>query len=275
MGGRDDFDQAFKAVMAVRREELGEPPTPEELLAYRDGELAPEARQSVEDRLAIDPDAARVLADLAAFPEVEPAPGIAELTDEEVERRWHALHKKLQELPQRPAAARAPIASSPSVSSAVEPRRLRRSGWSPALRLAAAAVLVLAAGWIGFLSGRGSRPSPVNVAVAVVELTPLEEGRARSLPPSEVSGAPEEVVLVLGLPAASEIPEYRVEILDAQGARLWSGGGLHPTPLGTVQLSIRRSALPTGTSRIRLLDAESGSLLAIYELRLAESPESS
>jgi anti-sigma factor RsiW len=278
MGGRDDFDRAFKAVMAARRKELGEP-TAEELLDYRDGRLDPAARQSLEERLAIDPDAARALADLAAFPEVEPAPGVAEFKDDEVERRWQILHEKLKELPQQPAmalvAAPAPAASSPSAPTPIEPLHPRRSGWIPALRLAAAAVLALAAGWIGFLSGRASRPSPVNVAVALVELAPLEEGRARSLPPVEVPGAPEEVVLVLGLPAASELPEYRVEIVDEQGALLWSGGGLHPTPLGTVDLSIRRSALPAGTSRIRLFDADRGSRLAVYELRLAESPGSS
>jgi hypothetical protein len=267
MGGRDDFDRAFKAVMAARRKELGEP-TAEELLDYRDGRMDPAARQSLEERLAIDPDAARALADLAAFPEVEPAPGVAELTEEEVERRWQTLHEKLEELPP-PAAVPAPVASSPAGSPRIEAPAHRASRRAPVLRLAAAAALVLAAGWIGFLSGRASRPSPVNVSVALVELTPLEESGARSLPPVNVSGSPEEVVLVLGLPAANELPEYRVEIVDAQGVRLWSGGGLRPTPLGTVQLSIQRSALPEGTSRIRLLDGRNGSLLAVYELRLS------
>ncbi|MFP5287044.1 MAG: hypothetical protein ACLGI9_14985, partial [Thermoanaerobaculia bacterium] len=88
--------------MAAKREELGGPPTPEELLAYRDGRLDPAARQSVEARLALHPDAARALADLAAFPEVEPAPGTAELSDEEVEARWMALREKLGEVEKSP-----------------------------------------------------------------------------------------------------------------------------------------------------------------------------
>ena len=285
MGGRDDFDEALKAVMAARREELGEPPTPEELLDYRDDRLDPAARRSVEERLALDPDAARTLADLAAFPEVEPAPGTAGLSEDEVALRWQSLHEKLRALPEQPTAPAAPKPSEPvAVQRAREDRREGsgrgepgRSRW---LGLAAAALLLLAVGWIGgFVSGRVSRPprpeEAVQVAVALVELTPLEEGEERSSPPVEVSGAPEEVVLVLGLPAASELPEYRVEILDAQGTRLWSGGGLHPTPLGTIDLSIRRSALPAGTSRIRLFDAERGSLLAVYELRLVEFSGSS
>ncbi|MES1244624.1 MAG: hypothetical protein ABUT39_23660 [Acidobacteriota bacterium] len=278
MGGRDDFDEALKAVMAARREELGEPPTPEELLDYRDGRLDPAARRSVEERLVLDPDAARTLADLAAFPEVEPAPGTVELTDDEVELRWQSLQEKLRALPERPAALAIPAAPKPSEPVAVDlPRMDRREpGRTRWLGLAAAALLILAAGWIGgFVSGRAFRSDPaVQVAVALVELTPLEEGGVRSSPPAEVPGAPEEVVLVLGLPAASALPEYRAEILDEQGARIWSGGGLRPTPLGTVQLSIRRTALPAGTCRIRLLDAERGSSLAVYELRLAEAPGS-
>ncbi len=270
--------------MAARRDELGGPPTPEELLAYRDGELDPAARQSVEDRLALDPDAARALADLAAFPDIEPDPGASELSDEEVEDRWQTLHKKLQELPARqpaspsPRPAPAPVQSAP-VERAPRPPRTSRF---PIYRLAAAAVLILAAGLAGFLWGRASRSglpeSGVSVAVALIELSPLEEGGERSLLPAaetaETAETAEEIVLVLGLPAASELPEYRIEILDGRGARVWSGGGLHPTPLGTVQLSIRRGVLPAGTSRLRLLDAADGSPVATYELRLGETPGS-
>ena len=48
--------EALRAVMAARRSELGDPPTPEELLAYRDGRLSGEARAQVEEKIAAFPD---------------------------------------------------------------------------------------------------------------------------------------------------------------------------------------------------------------------------
>ncbi len=78
VGGQEDLDKSLKAIMAVKRDELGEPPTPEELLAYRDGRIDPAERRRMEARIAVYPDAARALADLAAFPAVEPAPGTPE-----------------------------------------------------------------------------------------------------------------------------------------------------------------------------------------------------
>ena len=99
MGGREDLDGALKAIMAAKREELGGPPTPEELLAYRDGTLDPVAREELEAKLAVYPDAARTLADIASFPNVEPAPGTPVLSEEDVEARWQALKKLLTPIP--------------------------------------------------------------------------------------------------------------------------------------------------------------------------------
>jgi hypothetical protein len=263
--GRDDFDRALEAIMAARREELGGPPTPEELLAYRDDRLDPAARQSVEARLAAYPDAARALADLAAFPEVEAAPGIPELLDEDIEVRWQALRQRLGELP-APA-----VPASRTVSDAVPgPRRLPTS-W-----MALAALLLLAVGGtVGYLAGRASRPPRAGPAVnaVIAELAPVEEGGTRSLSLVEVPDTSEEVVLVLGLPEGRELPRYGVEIEESKGARVGRRDGLRPTPLGTVLLSFPRGALPPGVYRIRLFGAGAErTSLAVYELRLVEAP---
>ncbi|HSS50120.1 MAG TPA: hypothetical protein VLX28_14375, partial [Thermoanaerobaculia bacterium] len=88
--------------MATKRDQWGEPPSPEELLAYRDGRLEPEERLRMEARIAVYPDAARALADLAAFPDVAPAPGTPELSDlseDEIGARWQAFRQRLPELP--------------------------------------------------------------------------------------------------------------------------------------------------------------------------------
>src|SRR5436309_13901561 len=93
--------------MARKRDELGGPPSPEELLAYRDGRLEPAERQRMEARIAVHPEAARALADLAAFPDVEPASGTPELSDEEIGARWQAFRQRLPELPRQEEPARA------------------------------------------------------------------------------------------------------------------------------------------------------------------------
>src|SRR5687768_14750066 len=90
--------------MARKREELGEPPTPEELLAYRDGRLDPAARERLEGKIAVHPDAARALADLAAFPDIEPGPGTPDLSDEAIDAGWDAFRQRLEKLP-RPEPA--------------------------------------------------------------------------------------------------------------------------------------------------------------------------
>ena len=276
MSGREELDRAIEAIMAAKREELGGPPTPEELLAWRDGRLDPAERQSVEARMAVHPDAARALADLAAFPDVEPAPGTPELSEDDVEARWQSLRKRMEE----------PEASSPApISTNVDGGSLSREagegrgapvgqgGERPRpswpLLLAAAALLSLA---LGFFLGRASRPplpeAAVNVAIA--ELTPVDEGGVRSPSPVELPEESEELVLVLGLLGGGEHADYEAEILAADGTRIWSGSGLRPTPLGTFHLGFRREALPPGTYRIHLFGREGGRRvqLATYELRL-------
>jgi hypothetical protein len=268
MGGREDFDRALEAIVAEKREQLGEPPTPEELLAYLDGELDDAARQVIEAKIAVYPDAARALADLASFPDVEPAPGTVEPTDEEIAATWHVLRHRLGDT--QPVSPPLPI-SIPSATPVSRPRRL------PAWRLAAAAAIVLAAGWAaGFLMGRSvSAPQPeAAVNVAIAELAPLEDANRSSPESVEMPARSEELVLVLGLADEGNFPDYGAEIVDAAGAKLWSRQGLRPTSLGTFHLAFRRGALAPGTYQIHLYgqDGERGTLLATYGLRLLEEP---
>lgn len=264
MGGREDFDRALEAIMAEKREQLGGPPTPDELLAYLDGELDDAARESIEARIAVYPEAARALADLSSFPDVEPAPGTVAPTDEEVAATWQALREKLRDVePARPTPPR-PVE--------IGPRRR-----TPVWKLAAAALVLLAAGWTGgFLVGRSaSVPQPqAAVNVAISELAPLTDATRSSPSAVELPAGSEELVLVLGLADEGRFPDYRAELVDEAGKRLWSRPGLRPTTLGTFHLGFRRGALAPGTYQIHLYgqEGERGTLLATYGLRLLEAP---
>jgi hypothetical protein len=282
VGGHDDLLNSIKAIMAARREELGEPPTPEELLAYRDGLLEPRQRQELEAKLAVHPDAAGALADLLAFPAVEPAPGTPELSDADVAAHWQAFRPRLAARP-APAAPPAPDPARsrqlPAPPTPLAPPAAQR--WPPAPRLAAAALLALAVGLAaGFLAGRtssGRLGSAINVKIA--ELAPNDEGQVRSAASAvEIPEGSEELVLVLRPPARDErgFPAYEAELLDHGGARIWARRGLHPTPLGTFHLAFRRAALAPGRYRVQLFgrDGNHLTLLAAYDLRLVAAPAS-
>jgi hypothetical protein len=255
VGGQDDLGKSLKAIMANKRDEWGGPPSPEELLAYRDGRLDPEERQRLEERIAIHPDAARALADLAAFPNVEPAPGTPELSDEEIGARWQAFREKLPELP-----APAPVIEIGS-----------RRGSSFPLKLAASVLVSLAIGGIaGFLGGRSSRDLPESaINVTIAELTPEEESGARSAPSIlEMPEGAEELVLVLSVPVQKDFSDYEAEIADGQGVRIWTREGLLPTAMGTFQVSFRAGTLKPGLLHLRLYGREgkSRTVIASYAL---------
>jgi len=246
--------------MAAQRDGLGEAPSPKELLAYRDGLLEPAERQRLEARLALYPDAAHALADLAAFPEIEPAPGLPELTDDDVAARWQAFRDRLPERPE------------PRQSEPPAPPRLRASRSTSNLRLAAAALAALAvgsaAGFFGSRAGQEVPGSAVNVDVVV--LNPVEEGTRAAPEPRETPPGSEELLLVLNVSMDQDFADYEAEIADAHGIRVWSRHGLRPTAEGTFRLSFRRGVLPVGPLRVRLfgMDGESRRLLGTYEVRL-------
>lgn len=230
--------------MARKREELGGPPTPEELLAYRDNRLDPAARELLEARIAVYPEAARALADLAAFPDIEAGPDARDLSEEEMDAGWQAFRRRLETLPKTvPAPAPQPI-------------RSRAIPW----QLAAAAVVLLCTGLLtGYFAGRSSRPAPdaalsASLNPTVAQLEPLDEQESLRAPaaPIELPDESDELLLVLVLPGTREYPAYAAEILDQEGAMLWSGGGLRPTSEGTVRISFRSRAFPPGTYQIHL-----------------------
>ena len=282
MSGQDDLSNALRAIMAAKREELGEAPTPDELFAYREGRLDPAARERLEARIAVYPEAARTLADLAAFPNIEPAPGVKDVSAEEVAARWQSFRQKLapssgdDRSPSRPSA---PILRHEPRA----PQAPHAHSGSPARGLAAAASVALVVGLGGgYLAGRASvgPESDSSINVIVTDLHPAGEGGERSAGPSayvELPEESEELLLILHTDDPGTFADYTAEIVDPQGARVWSHDGLRPTEIGSFPVSFRRSALPPGTYRIHLFGetGEDRRQLGTYELRIVEGPASS
>ena len=248
--------------MARKREELGEPPTPEDLLAYRDGRLDPAARQLLEAKIAVYPEAARALADLAAFPDIAPGPDTPELSDAQMDASWEVFRQRLEKVPRPPV----------SLTRRSVPRRPIPWQW------VAAAVLLLSIGLgIGYLTGRGSQPVPDVVVKpslnpTIVQLEPLEQDSFRApAAPIELPPTSGELLLILVLPGGQEYPGYSAEIRDGKGTRLWSGDGLRPTSEGTVGMSFPRSAFPSGVYQIHLFGRDGTGrrkVVGKYELRV-------
>lgn len=69
--------------------------TPQELLDYLHDRLTPECRADVESRLKSQPDARQALRDLEDFPDVQPAAGARELSDNDVRNAWNRFRDRL------------------------------------------------------------------------------------------------------------------------------------------------------------------------------------
>jgi len=278
--------------MARRDLEHAGAPSAEELLAYRDGVLDGEERTRLEVRIAAFPDAARALEDLAAFPDVVPAPGVEPPSEEEIDRGWRSFRNELAALAAKeaeddelgdgagygavlppPAAALSPKATSP------EPQATNPA-W---LRLAAALALLAigaTAGW--WLRGGGD---DLSINTVVVELEPvgslhersfqplgaLEEGAWQATEPVEIPRDSRRVVLVLAQLDAGQYADYSLRMETDRGETLWSRRGLRRQGDGTFRVDLPGVDLPPGRYRLLLSgQASSGSqLVATYLLAVA------
>lgn len=240
---------ALEAIMAARRDELGEPPRADELLAFRDGALPPAQRAVVEEKIAAFPEAAAALLDLGRFPDVAPAPGVREVTDEEIAGDWQSLRARIER--DRPPAP-AP------------------SGTRGILRLAAAVVAALLLGALsGLILGRGPLGPPARPA-AGVDLIALEPDDADSVTRGQAvavaSGPP--LLFILAAGAVEPLPAYSVHIRDARGELVWSQTGAAPTREGLVTVLLPAGFLEAGRYRIDLSPPDGGEPLASYTLLL-------
>lgn len=242
-----ELDGALREIAARRRQELGDPPTEEEIFDYWQGRLDERQSAVLERKIEVYPEAARYLADLRGFPDV----GAPEEGSDESQGSG---------APDEDAVG--PRSEERRSSSVDRARRPVRGPWRPPGRgwLALAAGLMAVVIGAAFLSGRflaGSRIAPVGNVISEVlqpaggsgERSVAEPGALR-IPP----GA-QAVALTLVLPDDVGTGPFHAELRRQGGDRRWASDDLHRLQAGTLQLLLPRELLAVGAWTIEVRPA--------------------
>lgn len=282
MSDQDDLHRIWKAAMADRRRHLSAPPTPEEIIAYRDELLDVETGAEVEAKLAAFPEAGRSLIDLSLFPENRPAPDRSELTDERVEASWQRFRERVKKR-KSSAAEKDPEKTSNSVERLAatritlerRPSALRRN--RDRLLLAAGLLFALGAGWTAglvsfetFRAKSGPKTTP-QVVASVTQLFPPDHRRERGGETTIREPTAGLAVLMLTLPGEAQGHSMAAILRNGSGESVWSAESLEPTPEGIVHLGIPPGFLAPDRYRLAILDRD-GDEVVVYELRWLKEP---
>jgi hypothetical protein len=198
-------------------------PTPEELLAFHFGALETVDRDRVEDHLSRCPECAQLVLDFAAFPELEPVEETTPELERRLEEHRRGLIRQLREGGPEPGGGseeRPPPSRQPSERTLGE---VVPGPWRRHLRIAwgvAAVFFVATVGLSLWIAEQAPRVGAIQPTVASVSTQRgLED--VRKIPVEE------RLFLVMRLnPADQDYPEYRLDLLDASGARTYSKAGL-------------------------------------------------
>jgi hypothetical protein len=222
---KSDLQAVLDDITAEERGKLPEPPTVEEMLAYRRGELSAPHEARVRELLVRFPELLRALA--TPLPD-EPAPGDADsLSVDEIDRRWASLQKRL--------------------GTSGEGRLLQF--WRAAGAIAAALAVVFGA---LFWHER----SELNKPRAVWDQQDLvPDGGQRGIGDELVTlrAQGDSFLLSALLTNVPPADAYRLEIFDAAAnppRSLWSSDPLPLHPNDTFAILVRRDFLPPGRYRI-------------------------
>lgn len=181
----NDWERARLDLTTRGRERAGDPPTPEEIVAYSRGELSPAEEERVREALSYYPDLAKMLSE-TDNDEYEPM-----LSDTELAADWRKVRQRL-----------------PRTSEPVVP--LSRSWqWATAASLALAAVLGVL--YLNLLL-ENQQPREHVERVVLLEHTP----RGTDAPPQALELQPSTEYVVLTLTLLDEAPAgpFSVEMRD-------------------------------------------------------------
>ncbi len=252
-----DWKATLDEILAERRQELGEPPSTDDLIALREGELSDAERTALLEHASVDPEVARELFGVLRFPESS-ADEARESDEDGVGERWQALRERLRtegDLPVDDAAVS------------------RRVAWLP---LAAMFLLGIGASlFIGRLRDASDPGAPIaapRINLSIVELLPVgadssaPRGAAELVTVAADAGG---LVLALAVPDLAPSPErgpYRLELTRGDGT-VSTVEGLTPGVGGVFLLDLPREDLTDGLHQLRLLAPEGGQV-ARFELEV-------
>ncbi len=249
------------------RRKLGRPPSPEELDAYADGDLAEEDAERIREHLTWNHESREVIRDLASFPDIEPPTGEVPPSESELQEAWQRLEERLEDDPgpdEKPG--RTAGASVLPWRTEGEPRRVL-----VALAASFAVASVALTLWsLSLLKGIKDLSQP-RVLDDIVGLSPAGTSVRGGEGPRKVPSGTGPLVWSLSLADLTHYRSYIVEIIDQQDAVVWQGRGSQRTAAGTVAVFLpRRDFLPRGDYRVLLYGAnEEKQLLERYEIHVA------
>lgn len=235
MSEQATYRKHIEALAQARRPE--QHPEPQVLIDYHERRLQPDAVEEIQDHLALCPQCASAIIDLARFPEIP-----ASLTAEEEEQALKQLRNRLE----LTASQGPPVPSNET------------AGWFSWRTIAAAALLVasLQAIWIVHLS----RQATVGNSL-IIDLFDTTVVR-RSIDPERTTEIPpwvDTLVWVLNTNSLESYPRYELEVAprNATESIIWSGSVVRDQS-GSFKVSIPRSSMPAGDYVFRLFGLDEG-----------------
>lgn len=257
MPSQSDLTEALRAHLEGERS--AQHPLPEELAAYHEQQLSPEAAEGIRAHLAACPGCAAELLGLADLSEEDSG---SEVSRAEMDTAWQRQRARL--FPS-PPAARAPARKTDA------PFRL---AWAAAASLGLAAALLAAvalAQWRTIAALRQPLANP-----PLVNLAPAGSVRQESEAASELllPAKAQRVWAILNPVRELNASAYDVEILDPSGRAVLLFKDLQPSEAANFRLEIPRTVLAAGDYRVRLFEknAESRQVLEEFELRVRLVP---
>lgn len=246
---KSDWLTVREQLMNEERRSLGAPPTADELLAYRRGELDEAETERMRELLVAYPEFARALVE--PFPAEDAKPGeVGYVSPGEIDRQWERLQERIG-LPK----------GAPVVAAAD-----RRVTFWRVFAAVAATLAILVTGWSLQLARRLEQPQLVTLGFPLLE---DEHWRGSAPAPRTIlPNRPEAYALIVPLKAENPFVEYRLEIVDvASGRKLWTTSAVQPRTDDTFSIVVPGRFLQSGRDYQVVLYGSNGK----GEVRLATS----